>query len=197
MPHSSGKEAEGTGDVCSEPIGALIDLNLATWPCKCPGGSIETDFVWASTVTSGWRGVVTPLSLFGSSSPDHTDSLEQQQRARGDGGCQGRLHTLRFRRLGQFFNIHSEVEASCQGRRRTYGCSGWTASDLQPPNVKTMQQEGDLKKGDYFNLGKRSKAAPQVHPVWVIIPAKLVVSTLLSLLYFKSNNPIMCETETI
>lgn len=130
MPHSSGKEAEGTGDVCSEPIGALIDLNLATWPCKCPGGSIETDFVWASTVTSGWRGVVTPLSLFGSSLPDHTDSLEQQQRARGDGGCQGRLHTLRFRRLGQFFNIHSEVEASCQGRRRTYGCSGWTASDL-------------------------------------------------------------------
>lgn len=75
MPHSSSKEAEGTGDVCSEPIGALIDLNLATWPCKCPSGSIETDFVWASTVTSGWRGVVTPLSLFGSSLPDHTDSL--------------------------------------------------------------------------------------------------------------------------
>lgn len=57
----------------------LIDLNRATWHCQSLGGSIKVEFVGASIVTSGWRGVVTSLCLFGSSSPDHTRSLKKQR----------------------------------------------------------------------------------------------------------------------
>lgn len=84
----------------------LIDLNLATWHCQSHGGSIEMEFVGASTVTSGWRGVVTSLCLLGSSSPDHTRSLKKQQTT----AIQGRLY--RHCRDGSYHTPWSESVGS-------------------------------------------------------------------------------------
>lgn len=67
------EKVEGTSDVCW----CLIDLNLATWRCQSPGGSIE-----ARPRSQGeWRqdrGGLCPLSVGLAASYEATFSLKQQ-----------------------------------------------------------------------------------------------------------------------